>query len=50
MFNIPIRKVPLKKKTVKDLSNNAYAMFLYVLFPIFFIKAYVVGTHLNCID
>ena len=52
---LPILKVHLKKKkkkTAKDLSNNAYAMFLYVFFffLIFFIKAYVVGTHLNCID
>ena len=28
----------LLKKTAKDLSNNAYAMFLYVFFLIFFIK------------
>ena len=25
-------------------------MFLFMFFPIFFIKAYVVGTLLNCID
>ena len=44
----------LKKKpkgSVMDLSNDAYAMFLcFFLLLIFFIKAYVVGTNLNCID
>ena len=30
----------------KDLFDDDYAIF----FLIFFIKAYVVGTHLNCID
>ena len=55
-------KGTLIKTTAKDLSNNAYAMFLYVfffffLFVFFFVfffnflyEAYVVGTHLNCID
>ena len=37
----------LKKK---DLFNDANAMFLCVYFLIFFIKAYIVGIHLNCID
>ena len=49
---LPILKLHFKKKkkNAKDLSNNADAMFLYVFFfLIFFIKAYVVGTHLNCI-
>ena len=32
-----------------DLFNGVYAMFLCI-FSHFFIKAYVVGTHLNCID
>ena len=44
----------LKKRSVKDVSNDAYAIVLCVCvcvcFLIFFIKAYVVGTHLNCID
>ena len=35
------------KRSAKDLSNYAYAMFFIL---IFFIKAYVVGTHLNCIN
>ena len=43
-------KGTLKQRSAKDLSNDAYAMFLCFLFLIFFIKAYVVGTHLNCID
>ena len=43
-------KRTLKQRSVKDLSNDAYAMLLCFLFLIFFIKAYVVGTHLNCID
>ena len=42
-------KGPLKQRSAKDLSNNAYAIFLCFLFLIFFIKAYVMGTHLNCI-
>ena len=33
------------KRSEKDLFDDDYAIFL-----IFFIKAYVVGTHLNCID
>ena len=36
-------KGTLKQRSVKDLSNDADAMFFYI-------KAYVVGTHLNCID
>ena len=41
----------IKKKTKisEDSSNDAYAMFLCFSL-IFFIKAYAVGTHLNCID
>ena len=39
---------------MKDLSNDAYAMllcfFFFFFFLIFSIRAYVVGTHLNCID
>ena len=35
----------LKEKTVKDLFDDAYA----TCFLIFFTKAYVVITHLNCI-
>ena len=34
------------KKSVKDLVDDVYA----ISFLIFFIKAYVVGIHLNCID
>ena len=41
-------KGTLKQRPVKDLSNDAYAMLL--CFLIFLIKAYIVGTHLNCID
>ena len=42
-------KGTLQKKSAKDLSNNAYVMFLYVFcfFLIFFIKAYVDDTHMN---
>ena len=43
-------KGTLKQRSAKDLSNDAYAMFLCFLFLIFFRKAYVVDTHLNCID
>ena len=39
------------KRSAKDLSNDAYVMFLWILFLlIFFIKAYVMGIPLNCID
>ena len=31
---------------MRDVFNATYAIF----FLIFFIKAYVVGTHLNCLD
>ena len=44
-MNPPILKVHLKKRLARDLSNDAYMFF----FLIFIIKAYVVGTHLNCI-
>ena len=39
-----------KKKNVKDLSIMLMRCFCMSFFFIFFIKAYVVGTHLNCID
>ena len=42
-------KGTFKKKKAKDLCNDAYKMF-FVCFLIFFVKAYVMGTHLNCID
>ena len=35
-----------KKRSAKDLFDDVYAIF----FLIFFTKAYVVGTHLNCIN
>ena len=42
---IYLQRVYLKKKrSVKDLFDDVYAIF----FLIFLIKAYVVGTHLNC--
>ena len=43
-------KGTLKQRSAKDLSNEAYVMFLCCLFLNFFIKTYVVGTHSNCID
>ena len=40
-----------KNRSENDLSNDAYAMFFCAfVFLIFFIKAYVVGAHLNFID
>ena len=43
---------PTKSKTrsANDLFNGAYTMFCVVVFflLIFFLKTYVVGTHLNC--
>ena len=42
-----IKYVPIPiKRSEKDLFDDDYAIF----FLIFFIKAYVAGTHLNCID
>ena len=35
--------------TLKKKSTNDFMCFFFI-FVIFFIKAYVVGTHLNCID
>ena len=35
------------KNIGEGLSNDVYAMFLCCLSQIFFIKAYVMGTHLN---
>ena len=37
---------------IREKLDDAYAMFLYMCvgFLISFKKAYVVGTHLNCID
>ena len=49
----PILRVYFKKLSAKDLSNDAYVMFLCFFLFFFLIvitKAYVVGTHLNCID
>ena len=43
-------KGTLKYRSAKDSSNDAYAISLCFLFLISFIKAYVVGTHLNCVD
>ena len=43
-----ILRVRLKKKrSEKDLSNDANAMVLCFFLLIFFIKVYVVGTHLS---
>ena len=49
---LPILRVHLKeKRSAKDSSNDDYAIFLCCfIFVIFFIKAYVLGIHLNCID
>ena len=46
---IYLYEVTLKKRSAKDLSNDAYAMFFVRFVLIFFIKAYVVGTHYNLI-
>ena len=41
------QKIALKARSANDLFNGVYAMFFFFSD---FIKAYVVGTHLNCID
>ena len=45
-------KYALKTKSANYISNGVYAMFFFHFHfsMIFFMKAYVVGTHLNCID
>ena len=49
----PTKKNALKR-SANDLSNCVYAMFwvcvCVCMCVFFFMKAYVVGTHLNCID
>ena len=40
----------LKLRSAKDSSNDTYAMALCFLFLISVIIAYIVSTHLNCID
>ena len=37
-------------RSANDLFDGAYAMFCGFFFLIFFVKAYVVGTYLKCID
>ena len=39
-------KGTLKQSSSEDLSNDAYMIF----YLIFFIKAYVAGSNLNCMD
>ena len=39
-------RVHFKERSAKDLFDDVYA----TVFLIFFIKAYVVGTYLNCIN
>ena len=41
-------KVMLKERFAENLSNDAYAMFVFSFY--FFMKAYVVCTHLNCMN
>ena len=43
-------KGTLSKTSAKDSSNDAYVIFLCCFFLLIFFVAYVVGTHLNCID
>ena len=49
---LPLLRLHLKKRSAMDVSNEAYVTFLCVcVFRDFlFLKAYEVGTHLNCID
>ena len=46
---IYLPRIHYKKRSEKDVFDDDYAGF-FVFFLIFFITAYVVGTHLNCID
>ena len=48
VFNLITARTPISTQ-----SRNSVVFRLqpvYLKFPYFFIKAYVVGTHLNCID
>ena len=47
---IYLLRVHFKKRSAKDPSNDDYVMFLCFCSLNSFIKAFVVGTHLNCID
>ena len=49
-YPVKKKKKKKKKKISEDSSNDAYATFCVFFLWIFFIKAYAVGTHLNCID
>ena len=46
---IHLLKVCFKHKIRNDLSNGVYAMFSFFVYY-FFMTAYFVGTHLNCIE
>ena len=45
---LPILRVHFKEKSEKYLSDDTYAMLFFLL--VFFIKAYVMSSHLNCIE
>ena len=42
--------LPIKDTLQKQISEKVLFSDVYDFFLIFFIKTYVVGTHLNCID
>ena len=42
--------LPIKDTLQKQISAKALFSDVYDFFLIFFIKTYVVGTHLNCMD
>ena len=42
--------IPIKDTLKKDQKRTYLMMIMRFFFLIFFIKAYVVGTHLNCMD
>ena len=43
---VNLLRIRFAKKSAKDLFDDVYA----IIFPIFFINDYVVGSHLNSID
>ena len=46
---IRLLKVRLKNKIANDLFNGVFS-YVFFFFLIFVMRAYVVGTHFNCID
>ena len=40
----------LQERSAEEFMSGGLMIFMHFFFLIFFIKVYVVGTHLNCLD